>query len=180
MPEEAKELQEAAEAAKESRKLAPVSLTMAILAVLVATVTLLGHRAHTEEILLQTRATDQWSYYQAKNMRRNNLEALDDVLTALENTKAGRVEEARKRFHQEIDKYREQQNDIQSEARTLEADVQRSSRRADRFDLGEVFLEIALVVTSITLLTERRAYWYFGFLLAGIGLVCAGSAILVR
>ena len=51
---------------------------MAILAVLVATVTLLGHRAHTEEILLQTKATDQWNYYQAKNMRRNNLEALDE------------------------------------------------------------------------------------------------------
>jgi hypothetical protein len=151
---EADELKEAAERAKESKQLAPVSLTMAILAVFVATVSLMGHRAHTEEILLQTRATDEWSYYQAKNMRRNNLEALDDVLTALENTKAERAEEVRKRFHDEIDKYRDQQKDIQGEARNLEAEVQRASRRADRFDLGEVFLEIALVVTSITLLTD--------------------------
>jgi len=44
----------------------PVSLTISILAVLVAGATLLGHRAHTEELLLQSRATDQWSYYQAK------------------------------------------------------------------------------------------------------------------
>src|ERR1700744_6528518 len=141
MSDEASELKEAAERAKESKKLAPVSLPMAILAVFVASVSLLGHRAHTEEILLQTRATDEWSYYQAKNMRRNNLEALDDVLTALENTKADRAEEVRKRFHQEIDKYRDQQKDIQGEARGLEAEVQRASRRADRFDLGEVFLE---------------------------------------
>ena len=91
MSDEADELKEAAERAKERRELAPVSLTMAILAVLVATVTLLGHRAHTEELLRQTQATDQWSYYQAKNMRRNNLEALDGVLTALENTKADRA-----------------------------------------------------------------------------------------
>ena len=56
---------------QKKQNLAPVSLTMAILAVLVATVSLLGHRAHTEEILMQTRATDQWAYYQAKNMRRN-------------------------------------------------------------------------------------------------------------
>src|ERR1700735_1139748 len=90
MSDEMEELKEAAERAKERKELAPVSLTMAILAVMVATVTLLGHRAHTEEILLQTRATDQWGYYQAKNMRRNNLEALDDVLTALENTQAER------------------------------------------------------------------------------------------
>jgi hypothetical protein len=58
--------------------------------------------------------------------------------------------------------------------------VQRASRRADRFDLGEVFLEIALVVTSITLLTDKRAYWYFGFVLAAIGLVCAASGFLIR
>jgi hypothetical protein len=177
---EADELKEAAERAKESRQLAPVSLTMAILAVLVATVSLLGHRAHTEEILLQTKATDEWGYYQAKNMRRNNLEALDDVLTALENTKQERAEEVRKRFHEEIDKYRDQQKDIQSEAKGLEAEVQKTSRRADRFDLGEVFLEIALVVTSITLLTDKRAYWYFGFVLAAIGIVCAVSGILMR
>ncbi len=177
---EADELKEAAERAKESKELAPVSLTMAILAVFVATVSLMGHRAHTEEILLQTRATDEWSYYQAKNMRRNNLEALDDVLTALENTKAERAEEVRKRFHDEIEKYRDQQKDIQGEARNLESEVQRASRRADRFDLGEVFLEIALVVTSITLLTDKRAYWYFGFVLAAIGLICAASGFLIH
>jgi hypothetical protein len=177
---EADELKEAAERAKESKQLAPVSLTMAIFAVLVATVTLLGHRAHTEEILLQNKATDEWNFYQAKNMRRNNLEALDDVLTALENTKEERAEEVRKRFHDEIDKYRDQQKDIQTEAKDLEVDVQRNSRRADRFDLGEVFLEIALVVTSITLLTERRAYWYFGIVLAVVGLGCAASAWFVH
>jgi len=180
MSDELDELKEAAERAKENKALAPVSLTMAILAVMVATVSLLGHRAHTEEILLQTRATDQWAYYQAKNIRRNNLEALDDVLTALENTKEERAQEVQKHFHEEIDKYRDQQKDIQSEARGLEAEVGRASRRADRFDLGEVFLEIALVVTSITLLTDKRAYWYFGFVLAALGAISAASGFLVH
>jgi uncharacterized membrane protein YcjF (UPF0283 family) len=177
---ETEELQEAAERAKERRQLAPVSLTMAILAVLVAVATLLGHRAHTEEILLQTRATDQWSYYQAKNMRRQNLEALEDVLTALENTKAERAQEVQKHFHEQIDKYHDQQKDIENEARGLEGEVRLATRHANRFDLGEVFLEIALVVTSITLLTENRTYWYFGFVLAAIGIACAASAYFVR
>ncbi len=177
---EADELKEAAERAKESKELAPVSLTMAILAVLVASVSLMGHRAHTEEILLQTRATDQWGYYQAKNMRRNNLEALDDVLTALGNTKEERAEEVHKRFHEDIEKYRDQQKDIQGEARGLESEVQVTSRRADRFDLGEVLLEIALVVTSITLLTDKRAYWYFGFVLAAMGIIFAASGFFVH
>jgi len=180
MSDEIDELKEAAERAKERKELAPVSLTMAIFAVLVATVTLLGHRAHTEEILLQTRATDQWAYYQAKNMRRNNIEALDELLTAIQNTDPKRTAEVRKEFHDEIDRYRDQQKDIQGEARGLEAEVQSATRRANRFDLGEVFLEIALVVTSITLLTDRRAYWYFGIVLAVVGVLCAGSAFLMH
>jgi Domain of unknown function (DUF4337) len=171
---------EAAAEAKERKHLAPVSITIATLAVFVAAVSLLGHRAHTEEILMQTRATDQWAYYQAKNMRRNNLEALDEVMTALENTKAERAQEVQKHFHEEIDRYREEQKDIQAEARGLEAEVQRASHRANRFDLGEVFLEIALVVTSITLLTDNRRYWYMGIVLAVVGLVAAGSGFLVR
>ncbi len=171
---------EAAEEAKERRHLAPVSITIATLAVFVAIVSLLGHRAHTEEILMQTRATDQWAYYQAKNMRRNNLEALDEVMTALENTKAERAQEVQKHFHEEIDKYRDQQKDIQAEARGLEAEVLRATHRADRFDLGEVFLEIALVITSITLLTDNRRYWYMGIVLAVVGLVAAGSGFLVH
>ncbi len=171
---------EAAEEGRERKHLAPISLTMAILAVLIATVSLLGHRAHTEELLLQTKATDQWGYYQAKNMRRNNLEALSDVLTALENTKAERAEQVQKHFHDEIDKYRGQQKDIQTEAYNLEAEVRVASRRADRYDLGEVFLEIALVVTSITLLTDNRRYWYFGLVLATIGIVAAGTGFMVH
>jgi Domain of unknown function (DUF4337) len=171
---------EAAEEGRERKNLAPISLTMAILAVLIATVSLLGHRSHTEEILLQTRATDQWAYYQAKNIRRNNLEALDEVLTALENTKEERAQEVQKHFHEEIDKYSDQQKDIQNEARSLEAEVGLASRRADRFDLGEVFLEIALVVTSITLLTDNRRYWYFGLVLATVGIVAAARGFMVH
>jgi hypothetical protein len=171
---------EAAEAARERKHLAPISLTISIVAVLVATVSLLGHRAHTEEILLQTKATDQWAYYQAKNMRRNNLEALSDVLTALENTKPERTEQVQKRFHDETDKYRNQQKDIQSEARALEAERERVGHKANRFDLGEVFLEIALVVSSITLLTDNRRYWYFGCVLATVGIVAAASGFMVH
>lgn len=129
---------------------------------------------------MQTRATDQWAYYQAKNMRRNNLEALDELLTALENTKTERAEDVQKHFHAEIDKYREQQTEIQTEARGLEGEVAGASRRADRFDLGEVFLEIALVITSITLLIDNRRFWYLGIGLACVGIVAAASGFLVH
>src|SRR6516225_4932258 len=68
MAEDFRELEEHAEEAAQ-HNLAPVTVTMAILAVLIAAVSLLGHRAHTEEMLMQTKATDHWAFYQAKEIR---------------------------------------------------------------------------------------------------------------
>jgi len=177
--EELNELKERAEKAKEEKGLAPVSLTMAVVAVLVATISLLGHRAHTEEVLLQNKTADEWAYYQAKNLRRNNLEALNDVLSALEG-KNEKAEQVSKRFDGDIEKYREEQTEIQNEARKLEAELAYETRRANRFDLAEVFLEISLVVTSITLLTGRRHFWMLGVVLAIAGLVVAATVLLLH
>jgi len=177
--EELNELKERAERAHEEKSLAPVSLTMAVVAVLVATVSLLGHRAHTEEILLQNKTTDTWAYYQAKNLRRNSLEALDDVLSVIE-SKNEKAEQVHKRFEHDIEKYHEDQDDIQKEARALEGELYHESRRANRFDLAEVFLEISLVITSITLLTGRRHYWMFGIVLAATGIAVAATVLFLR
>src|SRR5256885_11282082 len=69
--DELQELQENAEHAHHNPSMAPVSLTMAVFAVLVAVASLLGHRAHTEEVVLQAKSSDQWAYYQAKNIRQH-------------------------------------------------------------------------------------------------------------
>jgi hypothetical protein len=88
MAEELTELQEHAEHAKENPELAPVSLTMAIVAVLVAVATLLGHRAHTEEVVLQALASDRWAYYQSQNIRRHVDELFLDLSSVQTTTNA--------------------------------------------------------------------------------------------
>lgn len=160
--------------------MAPVSFTMALLAVLVAVVTLLGHRSHTEEILLQNKTTDEWAYYQAKNLRRNNLEALRDVMGALQGKDSEKAEALEKKFDASIEKYADDQKEAQQEARNLETELKQMARRADRFDIGEVLLEIGLVVTSITLLTGRRFYWKLGMAFGALGIIAAASAYAVR
>ena len=62
------ELQEHTEHAHHSRQKA-VGLTTAVVAVLLALATLMGHRAHTEEILVLTQNVDEWDFYQAKHAR---------------------------------------------------------------------------------------------------------------
>jgi hypothetical protein len=178
--EELHELHEHAEHGKEHPDLAPVTLTMAVLAVLVATVSLLGHRSSTEEVILQNQVADQWSYYQAKNIRRHN----DDLIAGLTGVVAARDAEAATKFQEKIraeaERYRDEQKELEAKARELEQEFALAHRKTDRFDLGEVFLEIALVITSITLLSGRRIFWHLGLLFGATGIVIAASTWLIH
>lgn len=180
MSEELNELKERAEHAKENPALAPVSVTMAILAVLVAVVTLLGHRAHTEEVVLQAKSSDQWAYYQAKNIRRHEDEIFADLTSVQPSTDAAALGKLREKYSGEAARYKDDQKEIEDKARELEAEVATERNRADRYDLAEVFLEVGLVITSITLLSGRRGFWLAGVLMALVGIVLAATGYLVR
>jgi hypothetical protein len=180
MPEEINELQEHAEHAAHEPSLVPVTVTMAIFAVLVAAVGLMGHRSHTEELLLQTKATDQWAYYQAKDIRRRSYELFIDEVSVFAVQNAEQAEKIKEKYEKEVDRYKEEQKDIQAEAKKAEDEVMIQQRRADKFDLGEVLLEAALVICSITLLTRKRLYWLAGLLLGLCGLVLGASGLFIR
>ncbi len=180
MADEIMELKEHAEHGAEEHSLAPVTLTMAILAVLVAAVTLLGHRAHTEEVVLQTRSADQWSYYQAKEIRRRSYELFIDELSVFSLQNGDQLGSIKEKYQKEVDRYSDELKEIERSARELEADVKVEERRADRYDLAEVLLEAALVICSITLLTRKRLFWYFGIVLSVIGIACGVTGWLVH
>ena len=176
---------------------APVSITMSILAVLIAGATLLSHRAHTEELLLQSQATDQWAYYQAKNSRYSqatdqwayyqaknsryhlmqNTADLMEIMDPPDKEKAGAK---LKKYESEIARYDSDKEDISEKAKELEKDRDLVSRRANRYDGGEAFLEIGLVICSITMLTKRKGFWFAGMLLGAGGVALAATGLLLR
>jgi hypothetical protein len=178
--EELQELQEHAEHAKHDPGLAPVSLTMAILAVLVATISLLGHRAHTEEVVLQNKVSDQWAYYQAKNIRRHSDEMFADLVALVAPKDAVEARGLHDKYKAEAARYGDEQKESDAHARELERETDSTRRRADRYDLGEVFLEIALVVTSITLLSGRRLFWHAGIVVGTLGIAVSLTGLLVH
>jgi len=180
MSEELNELQEHAEHAKHDPTLVPVTVTMAILAVLVAVVTLLGHRAHTEEVVLQAKSSDQWAYYQAKNIRRHTDELFVDLTSVEATSDAAALAKLREKYSGEATRYKDEQKEIEDKAHEMEAEVAHERNRADRFDLSEVFMEVGLVITSITLLSGRRIFWYLGMALGVVGIVVATTGFLVH
>ncbi len=180
MSDELHELSEHAEKAREDRSLAAVSLTMAVVAVFVAVVSLLGHRAHTEEVVLQAKASDQWAYYQAKNIREHEDVLFVDMAGVAATNDAAAVAKVREKYAQEAERYKHDKGEIKDEADKLDKEVGLERRRADRYDLAEVFLEIGLVITSITLLSGRRIFWHVGIVLTVVGVVVALMAATVH
>jgi hypothetical protein len=158
----------------------PVSLTMSILAVVLAAVTLMAHRSSTHELLLQAQATDQWAYYQAKNIRLHEMEANVDLFSTLSAKDAEKAEKMTDKYEKQVKKYEADKEEISDKAKELEAERDVLGRRADRFEGGEVLLEVGLVVCSITLLTNKKAFWYLGILAAMAGVALAITGFLIH
>ncbi len=180
MTDELTELHEHAKHAREHPNLAPITITMAIVAVLVATVSLLGHRSSTEEVILQNKVTDQWSYYQAKNIRLHTDELFADLAGVVTSKDADAAAKLQEKVRAEVERYKDEKKELEAKAREYEQEFALTHRKTDRFDLSEVFLEIALVITSITLLSGRRIFWHLGLLMAAIGMFVASSVWMVR
>lgn len=173
---EAQELQEHAEHGAHESALRPVAFTMSLLAVLVAVTTVLGHRTHTEAVLDQNKATDQWNFYQAKKIRANDTQLASDLLSVVTIADKAAAEKVAKAYADHEAKWNDDLKEEQEKAEALEARVDRAEARASRFDLGEALLEIGLVITSVTLLTRSKAYWYFGILFSLGGVASVVSA----
>ena len=168
------ELQEQAERAKEPFD-RNVALTMAVIAAVMAIVSVAGQILVTEELLNQQRASDQWSYYQAKDIRRYESDIARDVMAAVS---AGPA--AVNKYAANMERYDKERGEIQTEARKLEEESHVNGNRALRSHIGEVFLEIGIVLASLAILTKRRPMWYLSMLSAVVGAGIAATAVLVH
>ncbi len=177
---EAHELHEHAEHGAHDPSMRPVAFTMSVLAVLVAITTVLGHRTHTEAVLYQNQATDQWNEYQAKKIRSYNTSLSGDLLSILAVADKEKSEKIAKAYADHQAKWNADLNEEQEKAEALEKKVEQAEARANRYDLGEALLEIGLVVTSVTLLTRSRIYWFLGLVFAAGGILSSLSVALLK
>ena len=174
------ELPEAHHEHEDDPLILPVSVTISILAVLVAIVTLMGHRAHTEELSRETQAASRWEQYQAKSIRQRMTQVGSDVLSVVAPLDKAKGEQLAQKYEKEVEHYASDKEDVSEIAKELEAERDRAMHRADRFDLGEVLLEIGLVICSLTLLAKKKIFWVGGALVALVGLGVALTGFLMH
>lgn len=180
--DEVGELKEHAEHGAQDGSMRPVAFSMSVLAVMVAITTVLGHRSHTDAVLSQNKATDQWNLYQAKNIRYTDTTIASNLLSviAIPEANSNAAQKIAKGYADHEEKWTEDLKEEKKEAEKLQEEVKHAEARADRFDLGEALLEIALVTSSITLLTRNRLYWALGLVFGVAGILSAASVLLLK
>jgi hypothetical protein len=158
----------------------PVAFTMSVLAVVLAITTVMGERTHADAIINQNLATDQWNDYQAHKIRSNDEQLVTSLMSVVTISDKDAAAKKVKAFTDQIKKSATEQNQLQAEATALQAKVTVGEAQSDRYDLGEVLLEIGLVIVSITLMTRSRVYWHVGLALSVLGVVAAASAFFIK
>jgi hypothetical protein len=80
----------------------------------------------------------------------------------------------------DIKRWKADTEKIEKDARSYEAEVEHAHHQSDRFDLGELFLELGLVLCAAAILTKRTGFWYAGMLVSLVGVASAATGFFVH
>ncbi|HET6421371.1 MAG TPA: DUF4337 domain-containing protein [Geobacteraceae bacterium] len=156
-----------------------LALTTVILAVCATLATFKGGGYSTKSVLSQTRASDQWAYYQAKSLKgylyelqKDKLQLELKALQARDSLSVAKDYEGRiADYGKKITKYEEERNTIQSEAKKLEAARDDAQKHAQTFGIAVIFLQIAILLSSIAALMKKKPLWIIGMAVGVCGVV---------
>ena len=146
-----------------------VALFTAIYAVILAICALGGNNSMKEMLLAQQEASNQWAFYQAKNIREYLYRIEKDRLetqiverghtmkpAALKHYKAGIQKVSAEEARLSKDK---QEISVEAKKQEHERDVNRT--KDPYFDFGEVLLQIAIVMSSVSIIANSRPAFIF-------------------
>jgi uncharacterized protein DUF4337 len=156
-----------------------VGVLAAVLAVCLAIVTIASHRTHTAAIIHKANSNDAWQHYQSTRVKYHNLELGENLLTVI-GTQNQAADKMLADYKQQKKKYEKQQDEISAEAQKAQDEAEKDERRALRYDLGEGFLEIGLVLSSLFFISRKKMFPALGVLAGLAGIVLAATGLLVR
>lgn len=155
-----------------------IGVLASLLAVVLAIVTIISHRAHTDAVLFKSEANDQWSYYQAKKIKFHSLELGIDLLNAMPARNAT-ADSTLARYEKEKQRYTRESDEAQEDARKTDEKASHTEDQALRFDFGEGLLEIGLVLTSLYFIARSKLFPAAGVTSALIGVAMTVSGYLL-
>lgn len=167
--------------AEGTRNMDRTAIYIAFLAMMMAVTSLGGSNAGKEMINNNIQASDVWNFYQAKTIRQTMYKVSADEAELILADPA-LPEETRLRMQKRLDSYRatvarydsepetgEGRKELLARAKQFEAVRDVAAARDPYFDYGEVLLQIAVVLASVSLITGGTLVLGLSGVLAAVG-----------
>lgn len=164
-----------------------LALSTVIFAVCATLSTFKGGGYSTRAVMSQTMAANQWAYYQAKSLKgylyEIQREMLELELKEPNSTLTPASIDARKdtidSFTKKINRYEKEKSEIQQEAKTLEARRDAAQANSQIFGYAVIFLQIAILLSSIAALMKKKMVWYLSMAIGTAGVVYFANGFLL-
>lgn len=144
-----------------------LALSTAIMAVLAALTTLYMGKYSSRAIMAQGLESDQWAYYQAKSIKGHTYEISKQALELQYRSQKGlapqvaaEYEKTLKKYGDEIRRYDDEKKKIKSDAEGIAKGKHRAQEMGGNFAYSLIFLQIAIMLSSLAALTKRKYLWY--------------------
>jgi hypothetical protein len=168
------EQEHGAEPESKRRAMTLSAVTAAVLAVMAAIGSLLSGHAANQAILAQSKATDQWAFYQAKSTKGHVYEAGKAVVAAVGNLQSAskeKLEPELKAFQTKMEKYELDKKNILHEARALERESKHEFEMHHQFSLGVAAFQVGIVLASISILVRARILYILSVVAGVVGVL---------
>ncbi len=146
-----------------------VALATAIMAVFAAITTLYLGKYSSRAILNQGQETNQWAYYQSKSIKSYIYEIQKQKLELEMLQPAGKPKAVMDKYSKLINDYDKQikrydveKSEIKTQAEATAKSKEDAQARAGNFGYGLIFLQIAIMLSSIAALTKKKPLFYLG------------------
>jgi hypothetical protein len=146
-----------------SNWLSQAALSSAIFAVFAAISSLLAGHHSDEAMIQQIKASDHWSYYQAKGIKSAILSSKAELLVEL----GKKPDET---LTAKLEQYKKDQEDISEKAKEREADSEHHLEAHHFYGRSVTFFQIAITIAAISVLTRKKKFWFVSILFGAIGL----------
>lgn len=164
-----------------------LALTTVILAVCATLSTFKGGGFSTRSVMSQSQASDQWAYFQAKGIKaymyQMQAEKMEMELLGLPRTTSKEVLTTYKdkvaEYKKRVEKYEKEKAEIEATAKKLESVRDESQLHSKAFGVAVIYLQIAILLSSIAGLLKKKMVWYGGLATGVVGLVYFADGFLV-
>ena len=155
-----------------------VALSTAVMAVLAAVAGLLaGHHAN-EAVVERVKASDQWNFYQSKNLKEEIAVNTDKILRAVGAHLHVDGAPAPEDNSKDIARYESEKAEIRKQAEEAERASESHLARHVPLASAVTAFQIAIAISAIAILTRRKNLWYGGLLITAIGAIFLAKGLL--